>query len=55
MLTVEPFLTTGKPVVREGSDGWTLLNRRGSLSAQYEHTLVVTRGEPIITTMPSAA
>lgn len=53
VLTVEPFLTTGKMVVREGSDGWTLLNQRGTLSAQYEHTLIVTKGEPIITTLPS--
>ncbi len=52
VITVEPFLTTGKSMVREGRDGWTLLNRPGSLSAQFEHTLIVTRGEPIITTIP---
>lgn len=55
VITVEPFLTTGKSMVREGRDGWTLLNRPGSLSAQYEHTLIVTDGEPIITTLPDAA
>ncbi|MCB9665752.1 MAG: type I methionyl aminopeptidase [Alphaproteobacteria bacterium] len=55
VITVEPFLTTGKSMVREGGDGWTLLNRRGSYSAQYEHTIIVTRGSPIITTLPDAA
>lgn len=52
VITVEPFLTTGKSMVREGRDGWTLLNRPGSWSAQYEHTIIVTNGEPIITTLP---
>lgn len=52
VLTVEPFLTNGKTVAREGTDGWTLLNGRGTLSAQYEHTLIVTKGAPIITTLP---
>lgn len=55
VITVEPFLTTGKSMVREGRDGWTLLNRPGSWSAQYEHTLIVTNGEPIVTTVPDAA
>lgn len=52
VITVEPFLTTGLVTVREDRDGWTLLNRKGSLSAQYEHTLIVTKGQPIITTIP---
>lgn len=53
VLTVEPFLTNGKTVAREATDGWTLMNHRGTFSAQYEHTLIVTKGDPIITTMPS--
>jgi methionine aminopeptidase len=32
--------------VAEGEDGWTLIAPRGNLSAQYEHTLVITRGAP---------
>jgi methionyl aminopeptidase len=51
VITVEPFLTNGKSMVREARDRWTLLNRRGTFSAQYEHTLIVTRGAPIITTI----
>lgn len=52
VLTLEPFLTTGRPLVHESDDGWTLLNRPGAWSAQFEHTLIVTRQQPIITTLP---
>jgi len=50
VITIEPFLTTGREAVEEASDGWTLLNERGSWTAQYEHTLVITRGRPLIMT-----
>ncbi len=50
VVTVEPFLTDGRAIVRELSDGWTLANRRGSMSAQFEHTIVVgTDGPEILT------
>jgi methionyl aminopeptidase len=29
-------------------DGWTIRTRDGSLAAHHEHTLVITRGEPVI-------
>lgn len=50
VITLEPFLTTGRSMVREGRDGWTLLNSAGSRNAQFEHTFVVTRDAPIILT-----
>lgn len=50
VITVEPFVTTGARSIVEGKDGWTLYTTDGSLSAQYEHTIVVTRGKPIILT-----
>ena len=53
VITVEPFLTSGARHVVEGSDGWTLSTVDGSLSAQFEHTIVVTRGKPIILTAVS--
>ncbi len=53
VITVEPFLTTGARHVAEGPDGWTLSTVDGSLSAQFEHTIVVTRGKPIILTAMS--
>ena len=52
VITVEPFLTTGAVVTTEAADGWTLRNRPGSMTAQFEHTIVVTRGAPIILTLP---
>ena len=36
--------------VRQTADGWTLKTRDGHLSAQYEHSLVVTKGNPIVLT-----
>jgi methionyl aminopeptidase len=50
VITVEPFLTTGADHVVESGDGWTLKTPDGSLCAQYEHTIVVTRGRPIVIT-----
>lgn len=50
VLTVEPFLSTGTDRVVEADDGWTLRTPDGSLVAQYEHTIIVTREEPILVT-----
>jgi methionyl aminopeptidase len=38
-------------VVDEAADGWTLVGARGNLSAQYEHTMIVTRAQPIVVTV----
>jgi len=50
VLTIEPFITTGAQHVFTEKDGWTLKTADGSLSAQFEHTLVVTRGKPVVIT-----
>ncbi len=50
VITIEPFLSTKSRIVTEAPDGWTLLGVRGNLSAQYEHTMIITRGEPIVVT-----
>lgn len=42
-LTVEPMLNRGGPAIRQLEDGWTLVTADGSLSAQWEHTVLVTR------------
>jgi methionyl aminopeptidase len=52
VLTIEPMISAGSTQVVEDDDGWTLRTRDGSLSAHYEHTLVITRGEPIVLTAP---
>jgi len=50
VIAIEPFLTTRATIVHESGDGWTLKAETGNLSAQYEHTLIVTRGAPIVLT-----
>lgn len=50
VLTIEPFLTTRATEVFEAADGWTLCTPDGSIGAQFEHTFVVTKGEPIVLT-----
>ncbi len=50
VITIEPFLTTGAEVFEEADDGWTLKTPDGTRGAQFEHTLVITKGEPIIVT-----
>lgn len=51
VITIEPFLSTQSRFVSEGSDGWTLTGETGNLSAQFEHTLVITKGKPILLTV----
>lgn len=50
VITIEPFLSTKSRVVKETSDGWTLVGVHGNLSAQYEHTMIITNGAPIVVT-----
>ncbi|KWX74013.1 type I methionyl aminopeptidase [Paenibacillus jilunlii] len=50
VITVEPFLSTGADFVEQQSDGWTLSVNDSSRVAQYEHTIIVTKGKPIILT-----
>jgi len=42
VFTIEPMLNQGRPGVRTEEDGWTVVTRDGKLSAQFEHTVVVT-------------
>lgn len=50
VFTIEPMLTLGSQDWDIWSDGWTVVTRDRSLSAQFEHTLVVTeRGATILT------
>ncbi len=54
VIAIEPFLSTGATFVVEDPDGWTLRTPDGSLTAQFEHTVVVTRGEPLVLTASAA-
>jgi methionyl aminopeptidase len=50
VVTLEPFLTTGARHIKTMPDGWTLKTPDGSLAAQFEHTVVITEGRPILVT-----
>lgn len=50
VITIEPFLATKANSALDGEDGWTLLGPKGNLSAQYEHTMIITKGKPILVT-----
>jgi len=53
VITIEPFISSGAREVFENGDGWTLVTNPGVFTAQYEHTLVITRGKPLIMTLPA--
>jgi methionyl aminopeptidase len=56
-IAIEPMVNIGRPDVKILKDGWTVVTQDGSLSAHFEHTVLVTDGEPEILTwakMPSA-
>jgi methionyl aminopeptidase len=40
--TIEPMINAGKAGIRELADGWTIVTQDHSLSAQWEHTVLVT-------------
>ncbi len=51
-LAIEPMVNTGIPGVKILSDGWTVVTQDGSLSAHFEHTVLITESEPEILTWP---
>jgi methionyl aminopeptidase len=53
-ITIEPMINLGGPDVRQLDDGWTVVTADGSLSAQFEHTVLVTRKGCEILTLPPA-
>ena len=50
VIALEPIVSVGTHRTRTESDGWTLSSADGSLAAHYEHTLVITRGYPLLLT-----
>ena len=51
VLAIEPFLTTGLGRIREMGDGWSLRTADNAPAAQFEHTIIVRRGRPILLTV----
>ncbi|TBU92114.1 type I methionyl aminopeptidase [Phytopseudomonas dryadis] len=53
VFTIEPMLNQGLPGTRTLKDGWTVVTRDGRLSAQFEHTVAVTKdGVQVLTLRP---
>jgi methionyl aminopeptidase len=50
IITIEPMINLGKREVKVLADGWTAVTKDRSLSAQFEHTILVTsNGYEILT------
>ena len=47
-LAIEPMINMGRPDVAWTDDDWTVVTDDGSLSAHYENTILITKGEPEI-------
>lgn len=50
VITIEPFLSPRARYVLDSPNGWTLKTPDGSVTAQYEHTIVITKGRPVVVT-----
>jgi methionyl aminopeptidase len=50
VITIEPIIAAGTGNVSLDKDGWTYRTADGSLSAHYEHTIVITRGKAVLLT-----
>lgn len=54
VFTIEPMINRGQPEWELLDDGWTVVTKDGALSAQFEHTVAITReGPEILTTLES--
>jgi methionyl aminopeptidase len=51
-IAIEPMVNAGLPGVKILNDGWTVITQDGSLSAHFEHTVLITDSEPEILTWP---
>lgn len=50
-LAIEPIVAVGTEDIKDGPDGFAYLTKNGSLSAHFEHTIIVTETKPIIVTV----
>jgi methionyl aminopeptidase len=51
-IAIEPMVNAGSAAVKILKDGWTVVTQDGSLSAHFEHTVLITEGQPEILTCP---
>jgi len=48
VFTIEPMINAGGPAWELMADGWTVKTADRQLSAQFEHTIAITRNGPLI-------
>lgn len=53
-IAIEPMVNAGLPGVKILNDGWTVVTQDGSLSAHFEHTVLITETVPEILTCPES-
>ena len=53
--TIEPMINAGKAAISELPDGWTIVTKDRSLSAQWEHTILVTESGYEVLTLSAGA
>jgi methionyl aminopeptidase len=53
--TIEPMINAGKPDIRQLADGWTVVTKDHGLSAQWEHTVLVTEAGCEVLTLSAGA
>jgi methionyl aminopeptidase len=53
-ITIEPMLNAGRREIKEMGDGWTIVTKDRSLSAQWEHTVLVTETGYEVLTLSAA-
>lgn len=51
-IAIEPMVNAGLPGTKTLNDGWTVVTQDGSLSAHFEHTVLISEAEPEILTWP---
>jgi methionyl aminopeptidase len=49
-IAIEPMVTAGSPEVAVLGDGWTVITRDRRLTAHFEHSVLITDGDPVILT-----
>lgn len=50
VIAIEPMFSTGSSEIKVAKDGYTYLTKDGSLSAQFEHTIAITKDGPLVLT-----
>ena len=50
VITIEPIIAAGSGSNRLANDVWTIRTSDGSLAGHYEHTVVITKGQPVLLT-----